>query len=38
LRQLGVFHEPQTVLGDLGILLMHPLTILKAVGRKLRRS
>jgi steroid delta-isomerase-like uncharacterized protein len=38
LRQLGVFHEPQTALGDIGILLMHPLTILKALGRKLTRS
>ncbi len=37
LRQLGVFHEPQTALGDISILLMHPWTILKALGRKLRR-
>jgi steroid delta-isomerase-like uncharacterized protein len=38
LRQLGVFHEPQTAMGDIGILLMHPLTILKALGRKLTRG
>ena len=38
LRQLGVFHEPQTPLGDLTILLTHPVTLLKAVARKLRRS
>jgi len=36
LRQLGVFREPQTVLGGIGILLTHPWTMLKAVGRKLR--
>lgn len=35
LRQLGVFHEPQTALGDISTLLTHPLTILKALGRKL---
>lgn len=38
LRQLGVFHEPQTAMGDIGILLMHPLTILKALGRKLTKG
>jgi steroid delta-isomerase-like uncharacterized protein len=37
LRQLGVFHEPQTVLGGIGILLTHPLTILKTLVRRLRR-
>ncbi len=35
LRQLGVFHEPQTALGDICIFLTHPVTILKALGRKL---
>jgi steroid delta-isomerase-like uncharacterized protein len=35
LRQLGVFHEPQTALGGLSILLTHPLTILQAFARKL---
>jgi len=31
LRQLGVFREPQSVLGRVGILLAHPLTILQAL-------
>jgi steroid delta-isomerase-like uncharacterized protein len=35
LRQLGVFHEPQSVLGRIGILAGHPLTMARAVGRKL---
>ena len=34
-RQLGVFHEPQTLLGDLSVLLTHPITIAKAFMRKL---
>jgi steroid delta-isomerase-like uncharacterized protein len=34
-RQLGVFHEPQTLLGDLSVLLTHPITIAKAYLRKL---
>ncbi len=34
-RQLGVFHEPQTLLGDLSVLLTHPLTITRALLRKL---
>jgi steroid delta-isomerase-like uncharacterized protein len=38
LKQLGVFHEPQTVLGRVTILLTHPLTILQALGRRLRRN
>lgn len=37
LRQLGVLHEPQTVLGQLGILVTHPVTIARAFARKLRR-
>jgi steroid delta-isomerase-like uncharacterized protein len=37
LRQLGVFHEPQTVLGQLSILATHPLTITRAFARKLLR-
>jgi steroid delta-isomerase-like uncharacterized protein len=36
LRQLGVFHEPQTTLGDLTVLLTHPWTLAKAYARKLR--
>ena len=35
LRQLGVFHEPQSVLGRIGILAGHPLTVARAVARKL---
>jgi steroid delta-isomerase-like uncharacterized protein len=35
LRQLGVFHEPQSLVGQLGILVTHPVTIAKAVARKL---
>ena len=35
LRQLGVFHEPQKILGRITTLLTHPVTILSAVGRKI---
>jgi len=35
LRQLGIFHEPTTVLGQLCTFLTHPLTIAHAAGRKL---
>ncbi len=35
LRQLGVFHEPQTLLGDATTFLTHPWTITKALARKL---
>lgn len=38
LRQLGVFHEPSSVLGQICALLTHPLTIAKAYARKLRRK
>jgi steroid delta-isomerase-like uncharacterized protein len=38
LRQLGVFHEPQTILGDMTVILTHPFTILKALARKFRRA
>ncbi|HKW19014.1 MAG TPA: ester cyclase [Terriglobales bacterium] len=38
LRQLGVFHEPQSVRGQISILLTHPVTIARAVGRKLFRG
>jgi predicted ester cyclase len=37
LRQLGVFHEPQSVGGQLATLVTHPGTILGAFLRKLRR-
>jgi steroid delta-isomerase-like uncharacterized protein len=36
LRQLGVFHEPQSVLGQLSTLATHPITITRALARKLR--
>jgi steroid delta-isomerase-like uncharacterized protein len=38
LRQLGVFHEPQSALGQISILATHPTTIARALVRKLRRS
>lgn len=37
LRQLGVFHEPPSVLGQIGILATHPITIARALARKLQR-
>jgi steroid delta-isomerase-like uncharacterized protein len=36
LRQLGVFHEPQSVLGQLCTLATHPITIARALARKPR--
>jgi steroid delta-isomerase-like uncharacterized protein len=38
LRQLGVFHEPEGALGRIATMLMHPLTILRIVGRKIFRQ
>ena len=35
LGQLGVFHEPRTVLGRLSIAATHPVTLTKAVVRKI---
>jgi steroid delta-isomerase-like uncharacterized protein len=35
LRQLGVFHEPETSLGRICTFLTHPLTIAKALARKM---
>ncbi len=37
LRQLGVFHEPQSMLGRICILATHPMTIARAFARKLLR-
>jgi hypothetical protein len=37
LRQLGVFHEPQSALGRICTLATHPLTIARALGRILLR-
>jgi len=38
LRQLGVFHEPESLLGRVFILLSHPLTIVRALVRMLTRG
>lgn len=35
LRQLGVFHEPQSWLGRIAILVTHPVTMVRAVAKKL---
>lgn len=35
LQQLGVFHEPQSALGRICTLATHPITIARALGRKL---
>jgi steroid delta-isomerase-like uncharacterized protein len=37
LRQLGVFREPQSVLGQICILATHPTTIARAFARRLMR-
>jgi len=37
LRQLGVFHEPESALGQISILATHPVTIARAITRKLLR-
>jgi len=34
LRQLGVFHEPQTILGQIATLATHPATVARALARK----
>jgi steroid delta-isomerase-like uncharacterized protein len=38
LRQLGVFHEPQSVLGRICIAATHPITIARALVRSLLRG
>jgi steroid delta-isomerase-like uncharacterized protein len=38
LRQLGVFHEPQTLIGQLTTALTHPATLARAVVRRLRSN
>jgi steroid delta-isomerase-like uncharacterized protein len=38
LRQLGVFHEPQTILGQVSIFATHPTTIARAFLRQFTRS
>jgi steroid delta-isomerase-like uncharacterized protein len=37
LRQLGIFHEPRSVLGRISMLAIHPATIARAFARKLLR-
>ena len=37
LRQLGVFHEPQSALGQISIFATHPVTVARAFARKLLR-
>ena len=36
LRQLGVFHEPQSALGQLCTIATHPITVARALARKFR--
>ena len=38
LRQLGVFHEPQSVLGQISMFATHPITIARAFVRHFTRS
>jgi steroid delta-isomerase-like uncharacterized protein len=37
LRQLGVFHEPEHILGRVNVAVMHPFTIGRILSRKLLR-
>ena len=37
LRQVGLYHDPQSFVGRLEILLAHPITVARAYGRKLFR-
>lgn len=37
LRQLGIFHEPQNIAGQISILATHPVRIACALARKLLR-
>jgi steroid delta-isomerase-like uncharacterized protein len=38
LRQLGVFYEPQSALGQICTLATHPITVVRALARKLLRK
>jgi hypothetical protein len=38
LRQLGIFHQPQSESGRISILVTHPATIARALARKLLRG
>jgi steroid delta-isomerase-like uncharacterized protein len=35
LRQLGVFHEPDGIIGRIETMVMHPLTMAQVIGRKI---
>jgi hypothetical protein len=37
LRQLGVFHEPESVLGRISTFVTHPISIARAFAKMLRR-
>jgi steroid delta-isomerase-like uncharacterized protein len=37
LRQLGVFHEPESALGKIAVLATHPVTIVRALVGKFKR-
>jgi len=37
LRQLGVFHEPESALGKISVLATHPVTVVRALVRKFKR-
>jgi steroid delta-isomerase-like uncharacterized protein len=37
LRQLGVFHEPESMLGRIGTVAMHPYTMVRAFALRLWR-
>lgn len=37
LRQLGVFHEPEHILGRIGTVLMHPFTMARILSRQVLR-
>jgi len=38
LRQVGLYRDPQSVVGQLEMLLAHPVTLARAYARKLFRS
>ena len=37
LQQVGLYHDPQSFLGRLEVVLAHPITVARAYGRKLFR-
>ena len=38
LKQVGVFHEPGTILGQISTLATHPITVARALARRFLRS